>query len=189
MKNLIPYFIQHQFEQQKSHGFFTAYTMFIDLSGFTPMTATFIERGNEGAEELSIILNKVFEPMVSLVYRKNGFIPYFAGDAFTAIFPKNEVRHPWEIILTAQELRNLFDIKIFVHADSDERLIRRLQRDTKERGHDLDKVLTRYQTAVKPMHLQFIEPSKEFADIIIPTNRYNTVAVYVVRTIINNNLT
>ena len=109
MKNLIPYFIQHQFEQQKNHGFFTAYTMFIDLSGFTPMTETLMERGNEGAEELSIILNKVFEPMVSLVYRKNGFIPYFAGDAFTAIFPKNEVRHPWEIILTAQELRDLFD--------------------------------------------------------------------------------
>jgi len=93
------------------------------------------------------------------------------------------------LVLSNPKLRDMFDIKIFVHADSDERLIRRLQRDTKERGHDLDKVLTRYQTAVKPMHLQFIEPSKEFADIIIPNNRYNTVAVDVVRTIINNNLT
>jgi len=93
------------------------------------------------------------------------------------------------LVLSNPRLRDMFDIKIFVHADSDERLIRRLQRDTKERGHDLDKVLTRYQTAVKPMHLQFIEPSKEFADIIIPNNRYNTVAVDVVRTIINNNLT
>jgi len=111
LKNLIPYFIQHQYEQEKSHGYFNAYTMFIDLSGFTPLTETLMERGNEGAEELSIILNKVFEPMVSLVYRKNGFIPYFAGDAFTAIFPKDEVRHPWEIILTAQALRDLFDEK------------------------------------------------------------------------------
>jgi len=93
------------------------------------------------------------------------------------------------LVLSNPKLRDMFDIKIFVHADSDERLIRRLQRDTKERGHDLDKELTRYQTAVKPMHLQFIEPSKEFADIIIPNNRYNTVAVDVVRTIINNNLT
>jgi len=93
------------------------------------------------------------------------------------------------LVLSNPKLRDMFDIKIFVHADSDERLIRRLQRDTTERGHDLDKVLTRYQTAVKPMHLQFIEPSKEFADIIIPNNRYNTVAVDVVRTIINNNLT
>ncbi|MEC3965561.1 uridine kinase [Flagellimonas halotolerans] len=93
------------------------------------------------------------------------------------------------LVLSNPKLRDMFDIKIFVHADSDERLIRRLQRDTQERGHDLNKVLTRYQTAVKPMHLQFIEPSKEFADIIIPNNRYNTVAVDVVRTIINNNLT
>ncbi|MDF0715781.1 uridine kinase [Muricauda sp. 334s03] len=92
------------------------------------------------------------------------------------------------LVLSNPKLRDMFDIKIFVHADSDERLIRRLQRDTQERGHDLNKVLTRYQTAVKPMHLQFIEPSKEFADIIIPNNRYNTVAVDVVRTIINNNL-
>ena len=92
------------------------------------------------------------------------------------------------LVLSNPKLRDMFDIKIFVHADSDERLIRRLQRDTQERGHDLNKVLTRYQTAVKPMHLQFIEPSKEFADIIIPNNRYNTVAVDVVRTIINNKL-
>ncbi|WP_437396718.1 uridine kinase [Flagellimonas lutimaris] len=92
------------------------------------------------------------------------------------------------LVLSNPKLRDMFDIKIYVHADSDERLIRRLQRDTRERGHDLDKVLTRYQTAVKPMHLQFIEPSKEFADIIIPNNRYNTVAVDVVRTIINNKL-
>jgi uridine kinase len=92
------------------------------------------------------------------------------------------------LVLSNPKIRALFDIKIFVHADSDERLIRRLQRDIKERGHDLEKVLHRYQTAVKPMHNQFIEPSKEFADIIIPNNHYNTVAVDIVRTIINDKL-
>ncbi|WP_127024931.1 uridine kinase [Flagellimonas beolgyonensis] len=92
------------------------------------------------------------------------------------------------LVLSNPSLRDMFDIKIYVHADSDERLIRRLQRDIRERGHDLDKVLTRYQTAVKPMHEQFIEPSKEFADIIIPNNHYNTVAIDIVRTIINNKL-
>ena len=92
------------------------------------------------------------------------------------------------LVLSNPKIRELFDIKIFVHADSDERLIRRLQRDIKERGHDLEKVLYRYQTAVKPMHNQFIEPSKEFADIIIPNNHYNTVAVDIVRTIINDKL-
>ena len=92
------------------------------------------------------------------------------------------------LILTNPELRTLFDIKIFVHADSDERLIRRLKRDISERGRDLDEVLSRYQKTLKPMHDQFIEPMKEFADIIIPNNKHNTVAVDIVRTIINNRL-
>lgn len=92
------------------------------------------------------------------------------------------------LILTHPEIRELFDIKIFVHADSDERLIRRLKRDIAERGRDLEEVLNRYQNTLKPMHQQFIEPTKEFADLIIPNNRYNTVAVDIVRTIINQRL-
>jgi len=92
------------------------------------------------------------------------------------------------LILTNPELREMFDIKIFVHADSDERLIRRLKRDITERGRDLDEVLTRYQNTLKPMHEQFIEPMKEYADIIIPNNKYNTVAVDIVKTIINQRL-
>lgn len=92
------------------------------------------------------------------------------------------------LILTNPEIRKLFDIKIFVHADSDERLVRRLKRDITERGRDIDEVLSRYQTTLKPMHQQFIEPTKEYADIIIPNNRYNTVAVDIVKTIINERL-
>ncbi|GAA3615596.1 uridine kinase [Flavivirga amylovorans] len=92
------------------------------------------------------------------------------------------------LILTNPELRDMFDIKIFVHADTDERLIRRLKRDISERGRDLDEVLVRYQTTLKPMHDQFIEPMKEYADIIIPNNKYNTVAVDIVKTIINEKL-
>ena len=92
------------------------------------------------------------------------------------------------LILTNPEIRELFDIKIFVHADSDERLIRRLKRDITERGRDINEVLTRYQTTLKPMHQQFIEPMKEYADIIIPNNKYNTVAVDIVKTIINERL-
>jgi uridine kinase len=92
------------------------------------------------------------------------------------------------LILTHPELRDMFDIKIFVHADSDERLIRRLKRDITERGRDLDEVLNRYQTTLKPMHQQFIEPMKEYADIIIPNNKYNTVAIDIVKTIINQRL-
>ena len=93
------------------------------------------------------------------------------------------------LILSHPQLREMFDIKIFVHADSDERLIRRLRRDIVSRGRDLEEVLNRYQTTLKPMHEQFIEPTKEYADIIIPTNKLNTVAVDVLRTIIHQKLT
>ncbi len=92
------------------------------------------------------------------------------------------------LIFTHPDLRDMFDIKIFVHADSDERLIRRLKRDIAERGRDINEVLDRYQSTLKPMHEQFIEPMKEYADIIIPNNKYNTVAVDIVRTIINERL-
>lgn len=92
------------------------------------------------------------------------------------------------LILTNKELRELLDIKVFVHADSDERLIRRLKRDVKERGRDINEVLLRYQDTLKPMHEQFIEPTKSYADIIIPNDKYNTVAIDIVRTVINEKL-
>ncbi len=93
------------------------------------------------------------------------------------------------LIFNNLELRDMFDIKIFVHADTDERLIRRLRRDIKERGRDLDEVLNRYQDTLKPMHQQFIEPTKNYADIIIPNDKHNTVAIDIVRTVINQKLT
>jgi uridine kinase len=102
--------------------------------------------------------------------------------------PKKVIIVEGILILTHTDIRDMFDIKIYVHADSDERLIRRLKRDINDRGRDLEEVLWRYQTTLKPMHQQFIEPTKEFADIIIPTNRYNTVAVDIVQTIIKDRL-
>ncbi|MCE2611662.1 uridine kinase [Flavobacteriaceae bacterium D16] len=92
------------------------------------------------------------------------------------------------LIMTNPLIREMFDIKIYVHADSDERLIRRLKRDINERGRDIEEVLNRYQSTLKPMHDQFIEPTKEYADIIIPNNKYNTVAIDIVRTIINDKI-
>jgi uridine kinase len=102
--------------------------------------------------------------------------------------PKKVVLVEGILIFTHPELRDLFDIKLYVHADSDERLIRRLRRDIHERGRDLDEVLNRYQNTLKPMHNQFIEPTKEFADLIIPNNNYNSVAIDLVQTIIQNRL-
>jgi len=92
------------------------------------------------------------------------------------------------LIFNSEELRNLFDIKIFVHADTDERLIRRIRRDINERGRDINEVLSRYQDTLKPMHQQFIEPTKNYADIIIPNDRFNTVAIDILKTVIANKL-
>ena len=92
------------------------------------------------------------------------------------------------LLFNNKKLLDLFDIKIFVHADADERLIRRVRRDIKERGRDIDEVLDRYKNTLKPMHQQFIEPTKSFADIIIPNDRYNTVAIDIVRTVISERL-
>lgn len=109
------------------------------------------------------------------------------GDTITT-YPKMVIIVEGILILSDPDIRDMFDIKIFVHADSDERLIRRLKRDIATRGRDLEEVLNRYQTTLKPMHQQFIEPTKEYADIIIPTNKYNTVAVEVIRSIIDHKI-
>ena len=102
--------------------------------------------------------------------------------------PKKVVIIEGILILTKKELRDLIDIKVFVHADSDERLIRRLKRDIQERGRDINEVLDRYQSTLKPMHEEFIEPTKSYADLIIPNDTYNTVAIDIVRTVINESL-
>ncbi|WP_271392894.1 uridine kinase [Aequorivita sinensis] len=109
------------------------------------------------------------------------------GETITT-YPKKVIIVEGILILSDAVIRDMFDIKIFVHADSDERLIRRLKRDIATRGRDLEEVLNRYQTTLKPMHQQFIEPTKEYADIIIPTNKYNTVAVEVIRSIIDHKI-
>ncbi|PIP54579.1 MAG: uridine kinase [Bacteroidetes bacterium CG23_combo_of_CG06-09_8_20_14_all_32_9] len=81
------------------------------------------------------------------------------------------------LIFTNPELRNIFDIKVFVDADADDRLIRVIKRDIIERGRSIDKVLERYIKTVKPSHIQFIEPTKTFADLIVPQGGDNLVAI------------
>lgn len=81
------------------------------------------------------------------------------------------------LIFTYPKLRDCMDIKIFVDADADDRLGRVISRDNLERGRTVDKVLERYEKTVKPMHLQFIEPTKRYADLIIPQGGHNQVAI------------
>jgi uridine kinase len=116
------------------------------------------------------------------------FVTHNRTDDTISTHPRKVMIVEGILIFTNPEIRDLFDIKVFVHADSDERLIRRLKRDIAERGRDMEEVLTRYQTTLKPMHEQFIEPTKAFADIIIPNDKYNTVAIDVVRAVINQRI-
>jgi len=116
------------------------------------------------------------------------FVHHNRTDDYVITHPRKVMIVEGILILTNPELRDLFDIKIYVHADSDERLIRRLKRDISDRGRDMEEVLSRYQTTLKPMHEQFIEPTKAYADIIIPNDTYNTVAIDIVRTVINEKI-
>ena len=104
------------------------------------------------------------------------------------IKPKKVIILEGILILTNSKLRDLFDIKVFVHADADDRLHRVIKRDIIERGRSVEKILERYDKSVKPMHLQFIEPSKRYADIILPEGGHNKVAIELLCSIIEKNL-
>jgi len=81
------------------------------------------------------------------------------------------------LIFVDEELRDMMDIKVFIDADPDVRLIRRIERDIKERGRAIESILRQYQATVRPMHLQFVEPSKRYADLIVPEGGHNRVAI------------
>jgi len=92
------------------------------------------------------------------------------------------------LVFTNELLRNLCDIKIFVHTDADDRLIRRIRRDITERGRDVAEVLNRYEKTLKPMHNQFIEPTMKYADMIVPVGGENKVAIDVLVSMIKEKI-
>lgn len=104
------------------------------------------------------------------------------------IHPRHVIIVEGILVFTCPELRNLMDIKVFVDADADDRLSRVVARDIVERGRSVNKVLERYDKTVKPMHLQFIEPTKHYADIIVPQGGNNSVAINILTTIIEKTL-
>lgn len=91
--------------------------------------------------------------------------------------PKDIIIIEGILIFASPELRSLMDIKIFIDTDADERLLRRLKRDIIERGRSIDSVMKQYVSTVKPMHLEFVEPSKRYADVIIPLGSENHVGI------------
>ncbi len=100
--------------------------------------------------------------------------------------PKDIIVLEGILILYDEDLRNLMDIKLFVDTDADVRVIRRILRDIKDRGRTLDSVVKQYMTTVRPAHMQFVEPTKRYADIIIPEGGYNKVAIDIIVTKVND---
>jgi len=102
--------------------------------------------------------------------------------------PKNIIIVEGILVLEDQRLRDLFDIKIYVDTDADLRILRRLTRDIRERGRTMESVIDQYLKVVRPMHLQFIEPTKRYADLIIPEGGKNRVAIDILAATIRQHL-
>ena len=98
-------------------------------------------------------------------------------DQTTTVAPSRVIIVEGILIFVDKELRDLMDVKVFVDADADVRILRRILRDVKERGRSLESVVNQYLATVKPMHELFVEPSKKYADVIIPTGGQNIVAL------------
>ncbi len=105
------------------------------------------------------------------------FVTLERTDDFQTITPKDIIIVEGSLILYEKKLRDLFDIKVFIDTDSDIRLIRRIIRDTKEKSMPLEKIILEYISVVKPTNINFVEPTKRFADIIIPEGGENEVAI------------
>jgi len=105
------------------------------------------------------------------------FAHHTRADRRELVEPRQAIIVDGILLLAEPRLRALFDIKVFVDVDSDVRFIRRLQRDVEERGRSMTDVIRQYLSTVRPMHLEFVEPSKRYADIIIPEGGHNRVGV------------
>lgn len=105
------------------------------------------------------------------------FVNYNRGTEYELIEPGNVIILEGIFTLVDERIRDMCDIKLFVDIDPDIRFIRRLTRDMKERGRSVDSIIKQYMDTVRPMYLQFIEPSKRYADIIIPKGGFNQIAI------------
>lgn len=114
------------------------------------------------------------------------FARHAREEGTTTILPRRAIIVEGILIFSDADLRKLMDVKVFVDADDDTRFIRRLQRDLSERGRTVSSVIEQYLGTVKPMHLEFVEPSKRYADVIIPLGGHNTVAIDMLLTLIRS---
>lgn len=150
-----------------------------DLSGLPPTQRAEVNFDHPNSLETDLLI----EHIASLRRREAVEVPIYdfsthsrTNQTFT-VQPRSVILVEGILIFTEAALRKMFDVKIFVDTDSDLRFIRRLERDITERGRTTESVIKQYQHTVRPMHLEFVEPSKRYADIIIPEGGHNTAAL------------
>ena len=150
-----------------------------DLSGLPPTQHAAVNFDHPDSLETELLI----EHIASLREGKPVEVPIYdfstdsrTGRTFT-ISPHRVILVEGILIYTEAALRKLFDVKIFVDTDADLRFIRRLQRDISERGRSTESVIKQYLATVRPMHLEFVEPSKRYADVIIPEGGFNAAAM------------
>ena len=155
-----------------------------DLSSFAESSVDRINFDHPNALESTLLVEHLAElrrwqPIAQPLY---DFTSYRRLSDVIPIEPRSIIIVEGILIFAEKELRDLMDIKIFVDTDADERLLRRLKRDIIDRGRSIESVIQQYVSTVKPMHLEFVEPSKRWADIIIPKGGENEVAIDMVVT-------
>lgn len=150
-----------------------------DLSGLPPVQRAQVNFDHPNSLETELLIQHVvllknYQPIELPVY---DFSIHTRTEQTITIKPQRVIMVEGILIYAEPELRKLFDLRIFVDTDSDLRFIRRLQRDITERGRTTESVIHQYLKTVRPMHLEFVEPSKRYADVIIPEGGFNTAAL------------
>ena len=150
-----------------------------DLSGLPPTQRAAVNFDHPNSLETELLTEHIAalrdgKPVEVPIY---DFSTHSRTEKTYTVQPRSVILVEGILIFTEASLRDMFDVKIFVDTDSDLRFIRRLERDIAERGRTTESVVRQYQLTVRPMHLEFVEPSKRYADIIIPEGGHNAAAL------------
>ena len=150
-----------------------------DLSGLPPRQRAEVNFDHPDSLETDLLIEHIAalrdgKPVQVPIY---DFSAHSRTDKSFTVQPRRVILVEGILIFTEPALREMFDVKIFVDTDSDMRFIRRLERDIAERGRTTESVIKQYQNTVRPMHMEFVEPSKRYADVIIPEGGFNTAAL------------
>jgi uridine kinase len=150
-----------------------------DLSGLPPTQRAEVNFDHPNSLETDLLIQHIaaLRDGKAVEVPIYNFSTHSRTDRTFTVQPRGVILVEGILIFTEAALREMFNVKIFVDTDSDMRFIRRLQRDLAERGRTTESVIKQYQSTVRPMHLEFVEPSKRYADMIIPEGGFNTAAL------------